>query len=212
MGVSSGGLRNAGAMLDRLSDEELMARFLAGELPAFEVLLVRHRRGIYQFIYRFVGTPTQAEDIMQDVFTRLFTAADSFERRSRFTTWIYTIARNLCIDFLRKRKHRNAASLDQPKNPQDESESTLIEHLRCDARDPEDEAHGRELRAVILRALEAISPEQREVFLLREEAGLPFEEIARIVDAPLNTVKSRMRYALQNLRATLSAQGVDPSG
>ncbi len=189
-----------------------MARFLAGELPAFEVLLVRHRRGIYQFIYRFVGHPAQAEDIMQDVFTRLFTAAASFERRSRFTTWIYTVARNLCIDFLRKHKHRKAASLDQPKNPGDESAGTLLDHLQGDARDPEHEAHGRELRTVILRALESISIEQREVFLLREEAALPFEEIARIVDAPLNTVKSRMRYALQNLRANLSAQGVEPSG
>jgi RNA polymerase sigma-70 factor (ECF subfamily) len=210
MGVSSGGLLNAGAMFERLLDEELMARFLAGELPAFEVLLVRHRRGIYQFIYRFVGNPAQAEDLMQDVFTRLFTAAGSFERRSRFTTWIYTIARNVCIDFLRKRKHRNTVSLDQPKNSGDEPTSNLLERLKCDDRDPEDETHGRELRAVILRALEAISLEQREVFLLREEAGLPFEEIARIVDAPLNTVKSRMRYALQNLRAGLSAQGVEP--
>ena len=189
-----------------------MAKFLAGELPAFEVLLVRHRRGIYQFIYRFVGNPAQAEDIMQDVFTRLFTAADSFERRSRFTTWIYTIARNLCIDFLRKYKHRKAASLDQPRNPGDESAGTLLEHLECGGSDPEHEAHGRELHAVILRALAAISSEQREVFLLREEAGLPFEEIARIVDAPVNTVKSRMRYALQNLRANLAAWGVDPDG
>jgi RNA polymerase sigma-70 factor (ECF subfamily) len=199
-------------MLEKLSDEELMARFLAGELPAFEVLLVRHRRGIYQFIYRFVGSPAQAEDIMQDVFTRLFTAADSFERRSRLTTWIYTIARNLCIDFLRKQKHRVAASLDQPTHPGDESAGTLVEHLRGDAHDPEHEAHEGELRTVILRALESISPEQREVFLLREEAALPFEEIARIVDAPVNTVKSRMRYALQNLRANLAAWGIDPDG
>lgn len=187
-----------------------MLKFLAGEIPAFEVLLIRHKRGIYQFIYRFVGNPAQAEDLMQDVFTRLFAAAGSFERRSRFTTWTYTIARNACIDFLRKHKHRNAASLDQPRNPGDDQSSNLHECLSSDGLNPEDQTHDRELRSVILRALESISPEQREVFLLREEAGLPFEEIARVVDAPLNTVKSRMRYALQNLRANLSAHGVEP--
>ena len=79
-------------MWETLTDEALMARFQQGEVLAFEVLLQRHRRGVYHFIYRFTGNPDLAEDLLQDVFVRLVHSAASFERRSRFTTWLYTIA------------------------------------------------------------------------------------------------------------------------
>jgi RNA polymerase sigma-70 factor (ECF subfamily) len=195
--------------VESLTDEKLMARFQKGEMRAFEVLLARHRRGVFNFVYRFVGTPDKAEDMVQDVFLRMVAARESFQRRSKFTTWLYTIARNLCIDQLRKQKHRNHLSLDQPRNPGAESEVTLMDRVSSNDHEPDRRAHQRELRDYILRAIGELSEEQREVFLMREEAGLPFDEIARIVDAPLNTVKSRMRYALQNLRAALEAQGVE---
>lgn len=200
---------SAGAMLEKLTDEKLMARFQKGEIRAFEALLTRHRRGVFNFVLRFVGNRDLAEDLVQDIFLRLVAAAQSFERRSKFTTWLYTIARNLCIDHHRKKQHRREASLDQPLNPGGESEATLMDRLPSNTPAPDRQANNHRIRDQIRDALEKLSDEQREVFLMREEAGLPFDEIARIVGAPVNTVKSRMRYALQNLRASLEAQGVE---
>jgi RNA polymerase sigma-70 factor (ECF subfamily) len=196
--------------MERLSDERLMARFQQGDMHAFELLLERHRRPVYRFIRRQVGHPSTAEDLLQDVFLRLVHRADSFESRSKFTTWLYTIARNLCIDHLRKQVHRRTVSLDQPQRPGEEGDMTLLGKLPGDAPAPDREAHNRRLQACILRAVDELAPEQREVFVMREDAGLQFEEIARIVEAPVNTIKSRMRYALQNLRAKLEAEGFSP--
>jgi len=196
-------------MLEKLTDEKLMARFQKGEIQAFEALFARHRRGIFNFVLRFVGNRDLAEDLVQDIFLRLVAAAQSFQKRSKFTTWLYTIARNLCIDHYRKKQHRREASLDQPVNPGGESEATLMDRLPSNTPAPDRQADNRRVQDRIREALEKLSDEQREVFLMREEAGLPFDEIARIVDAPVNTVKSRMRYALQNLRASLEAQGVE---
>ena len=196
-------------MLEKLTDEKLMARFQKGEIQAFEVLLARHRRGVFNFVLRFVGNRDLAEDLVQDIFLRLVAAAQSFQKRSKFTTWLYTIARNLCIDHYRKKQHRREASLDQPLNPGGESEATLMDRLPSNTPAPDRQADNHRVQDRIREAIEKLSDEQREVFLMREEAGLPFDEIARIVDAPVNTVKSRMRYALQNLRASLEAQGVE---
>jgi RNA polymerase sigma-70 factor, ECF subfamily len=196
-------------MLEKLSDEKLMARFQKGQLGAFEILLERHRRGIFYFILRFTSNRDTAEDLLQDVFLRVVAKKATFQRRSKFTTWLYTIARNLSIDHLRKMRHRNAASLDQPRKPGSESEVTLMDQIGTKEAPTDQKAHERRLRDHIARAIGSLSPEQREVFLMREENGLPFEEIAEIVKAPLNTVKSRMRYALQNLKSDLQAQGVE---
>jgi RNA polymerase sigma-70 factor, ECF subfamily len=198
-----------GAVLEKLADEKLMARFQKGRLRAFEILFARHRDGVFRFILRFTRNRETSEDLLQDVFLRVVAKKDSFQQRSKFTTWLYTIARNLCIDHLRKMRHRNAASLDQPCRPGSESEVSLMDRIDSKVVSPDKQAHEIRLREHIARAVEELRPEQREVFLMREESGLPFDEIAAIVDAPLNTVKSRMRYALQNLRDNLVAQGVE---
>jgi len=195
--------------LEKLADEKLMARFQKGQMRAFEILLRRHRGGVFRFILRFTANRDTAEDLLQDTFMRVVAKKVSFERRSKFTTWLYTIARNLCIDHLRKMRHRNALSLDQPRNPGSESEVTLMDRVGSKDAPPDERAHEHRLRGHIARAVAELSQEQREVFLMREESGLPFDEIASIVGAPLNTVKSRMRYALQNLKAKLQAQGVE---
>ncbi len=196
--------------MEQPSDEKLMVRFRQGDMRAFETLLTRHRRGVYGFILRFCANRDTAEELLQDVFLRLVDKADSFERRSKFTTWLYTIARNLCIDHTRKMRHRRTASLDQPVGRDEEGGMTLLDRIENDAPAPDRQAHAQRLQDRLRQAVAGLSPEQREVFLMREQAGLPFDEIARIVEAPVNTVKSRMRYALQNLRSRLEAMGVEP--
>ena len=184
------------------SDESLMLRYRDGDVRAFEVLVTRHRKPIYNFILRFVRDAAQAEDVLQETFLRVIKGADAYERQAKFTTWLYTIARNLCVDAARRGKHRNAASLDAPVNNSDDS-AALIDLVSDGKAGVDRQAIGKELQARIKQAIEQLPDEQREIFLLREVSDLQFNEIAKIVGCPENTVKSRMRYALEKLREAL---------
>jgi RNA polymerase sigma-70 factor (ECF subfamily) len=184
------------------SDESLMLRYRDGDVRAFEVLVNRHRRPVYNFILRFVRDPAQAEDTLQETFLRLIKSADSYERTAKFTTWMYTIARNLCVDQSRRAKHRRATSLDAPVGG--EADAPALLDLMADGGAAVDrQAISKELAQRIRVAVEALPDEQREIFLLREVSDLQFNEIAEIVGCPENTVKSRMRYALEKLREAL---------
>jgi RNA polymerase sigma-70 factor (ECF subfamily) len=188
------------------ADEVLLARFQSGDARAFEVLLARHRRTIFHFILRWVGDKETAEDLLQDVFLRVVASSREFKGESKFTTWLYTIARNLCIDTGRKRAFRRHASLDAPAGRgSDPGEGpALVERIPGDEADVHRQALRDEVRPRIEAALETLVEEQREVFILRELSNLPFKEIAEIVGTSENTVKSRMRYALEKLRAALA--------
>ena len=184
------------------SDESLMLRYRDGDVRAFEVLVTRHRRPVYNFIFRFVRDAAQAEDLLQETFLRLIKGADAYEKQAKFTTWLYTIARNLCVDASRRGKHRKAASLDAPINGEEDG-AALIDLVAGGGPAVDRQAISRELAVRIRRAVEALPDEQREIFLLREVNDLQFNEIAEIVGVPENTVKSRMRYALEKLREAL---------
>lgn len=183
------------------SDESLMLRYRDGDVRAFEVLVTRHRKPVYNFILRFVRDPAQAEDVLQDTFLRLIKSAESYEKQAKFTTWMYTIARNLCVDAARRGKHRKAASLDAPVGEEDGA--ALIDLVADGGAGVDRKVISRELAQRIRQAVEALPDEQREIFILREIADLQFNEIAQIVGCPENTVKSRMRYALEKLREAL---------
>ena len=183
------------------SDEGLMLAYRDGDVRAFEVLVTRHRKPIYNFILRFVHDAAQAEDVMQDCFLRVIKGAEAYERQAKFTTWLYTIARNLCVDAARRGKHRKAASLDAPVG--DEDGAALIDMVSDGKDGAERNTLNRELRQRMQKAIEGLPDEQREIFLLREVADLQFNEIAKVVGIPENTVKSRMRYALEKLREAL---------
>jgi RNA polymerase sigma-70 factor (ECF subfamily) len=190
-----------------LPDELLMERYQQGDARAFEILVERHQGPVFNFILRYVGETTAAEDVLQELFLRVVKGATTFQRRAKFTTWLYTIARNLCIDAKRKARYRRTESLDAPVD--DDPESPVmgagIAHQGPSAEDSVQDARARQ---VLIRAMESLSPEQQEVFVLREYAGMPFQEIAEIVGCSENTVKSRMRYALENLRKVLVRGGV----
>jgi RNA polymerase sigma-70 factor (ECF subfamily) len=184
------------------SDESLMLRYRDGDVRAFEVLVARHRKPVYNFILRFVRDSAQAEDVTQETFLRLIKGADAYERQAKFTTWLFTIARNLCVDASRRGKHRKAASLDAPLDGE-EGSASLLDLVPDGGAGVDRQAQSRELALRIRNAIEALPDEQREIFLLREVADLQFNEIASVVGCPENTVKSRMRYALEKLREAL---------
>lgn len=193
-----------GAQKTEPSDEALLVRYQSGDAKAFEHLLRRHRRAVYHFILRSVGSQETAEDLLQEVFLRVVTASREFKGDSKFTTWLFTIARNLCIDTSRKMAFRRHASLDAPGRGSDPGDGpTLGERIAEPSADVHREAVQDELRPRLEAAIATLVEEQREVFVLREFMNLPFKEIADIVGCPENTVKSRMRYALEKLRLAL---------
>jgi RNA polymerase sigma-70 factor, ECF subfamily len=189
-------------MLRDEADESLMVAYQQGDVRAFEILLTRHRKAIYNFILRFVGSREVAEDLLQETFLRVIKGAEAYKRQAKFTTWLYTIARNLCVDQSRRAKHRKAQSLDAPLSASNES-STLLDVLPNEQMGADRKTINKELHVRLHGALAQLSEEQREVFLMREFLDMPFKDIADVVGVPENTVKSRMRYALEKLRLEL---------
>jgi RNA polymerase sigma-70 factor (ECF subfamily) len=190
-----------------VSDEALMVRFQRGDRTCFTALVRRHQTPLYNFALRQLRVASVAEDVVQDAFVRVVQNAADFKHEARFTTWLYTIARNLCIDQMRKRALRKHPSLDDPKGGRggEEGEGPTLGEQTADSRaSVEREATGTELKERIALAVDALPDDQREVFLMREVANLPFKEIAEITGVPENTVKSRMRYALERLQQALS--------
>lgn len=184
------------------SDERLMLRFQAGEARAFEVLVRRHRRPVFSFLLRLTGDRTRAEDLCQETFLKVVRASADWAPRARFQTWLYAIARNQAVDEARRQAFRRAERLD------DAPAAAAASHDPP----PDRSAEGALLRPKLEAALAGLPEEQREVFLLREYAGLRFHEIATVTGVPENTVKSRMRYALEGLRERLAALGIGPEG
>lgn len=191
--------------LSRESDERLLRRFQDGEQVAFEEIFRRHRQRLFRFILGFLRDRHASEDAVQDLFLKVVRDPGRFQARSRFSTWLHAVARNLCIDLLRKRRYRRAASLDRPRPDRlgRADGPPAIEQVPGHEHSPHWHAERSSERLRLLAALSRLPDEQRVVFLLREVAGLPFAEIARVMHAPLNTTKSRMRYALANLRRLL---------
>ena len=188
-----------------ISDAMLMLRYQRGDREAFATLVNRHKRRLYNFIVRQIGDLDTAEELTQEAFLRVVQDASSFKHEARFSTWLYTIGRNLCVDHLRRMTHRRHASLDEPTGPGSDppalSHKLVSEHPGSDA---ERRVQSKQVLDCVMAAVDALPDEQRETFLLREIANLPFKEIAEVVGTSENTVKSRMRYALERLQSSLS--------
>lgn len=182
-----------------------MLKFGSGNHEAFVILLERHEKPVFRFVLRFVSNRTLAEDLTQEVFLKVCKAADRYSKKAKFTTWLYTIARNLCIDTLRRSGKRTELSLDTPIGSDDGDGRTFLDALPDASGDmASSQIMRKEFRDTLEKALAALPDEQREVFVLRQMSGLKFREIADVVGVSENTIKSRMRYALETLRGHLA--------
>jgi RNA polymerase sigma-70 factor (ECF subfamily) len=186
-----------------VSDETLLRRFIEGDADAFEVLVRRFQRPLFNFILRSVRDPDRSEELLQEVFLKVIQRAGEFQGTSKVSTWIYTIARNLCIDTSRKMVFRRHRSLDAPTGD-DPDGPTMLDRVAAATPLADREVIGGDLKERITRAVEELPEEQREVFLMREASNMAFKEIAEVVGVPENTVKSRMRYALERLQRALA--------
>lgn len=190
---------------DSVSDEELLRRFNQGDDTAFEVLVRRFERPLYNFILRSTRDSEQAAELLQEVFLRVVQRSGEFQGQSKVGTWLYTIARNLCIDTSRKMAFRRHRSLDAPTGSSDDGEGqALLDRVASPVAASDRNVIGQDLALRIQAAVDALPDEQREVFLMREIQNMPFKDIAEVIGVPENTVKSRMRYALERLQRALA--------
>jgi RNA polymerase sigma-70 factor (ECF subfamily) len=191
--MSPGDVLDPGAMSD------LVEGLKAGRPEAFERLVRELGDRIFRFVKRLVG-PQWADDVTQEVLIRVFRSIGTYQPTGRFESWIFTIANNLCIDHARKRRPEPALT--------EADEDLQAERFASGAPTPLEDLEVREERAALLKAVERLPLEQRQVFLLREEGGLSFREIADALSCPLNTALGRMHYAMENLRKALKTHGL----
>jgi RNA polymerase sigma-70 factor (ECF subfamily) len=180
------------------SDADLLQQYAAGDAAAFEVLYRRHELKTWRFIRRQIGNDALADELLQEVWFAVAREATRYRPTARFTTWLFTLARNRVIDSLRTRHTHQ--SLDAAHA---DGES-WVESLSDGNAGPEPQLLSDEALRMLLGAVERLPMEQREAFLLQIEAGLALEEIAALTGASFETVKSRLRYARSRLKRELS--------
>jgi RNA polymerase sigma-70 factor (ECF subfamily) len=175
------------------SDETLMLAYAGGDAPAFETLYARHRLPLFRFLLGQLHDKALAEELFQDVWQKVIAARAGWRPEAAFGTWLYRIAHNRLNDHWRAQRHRPAAPLD----------ADLRLAALADTDTPESRADQGERHARLMQALDELPDEQRAVVLLRLQRELSLEEIGTITGVGRETVKSRLRYALDKLRARL---------
>ena len=184
---------------DQIADEVLMKRYGAGDGAAFEKLYRRHKSPLFRFVLRQVSDRSTAEELFQDIWSRVIAQRTDYHVSAKFTTWLYTIARHRVIDFYRAngRQHMiNAEYVNEP--PEDIGEEHLVHHER-----PElilDQAQSLEKIRELVAGLPA---NQREAFVLKYDAGFNLHDIAEITGYKEETIKSQIRYAVSKLKRGL---------
>ena len=188
-----------------MTEQELVALAKQGDQDAFAKLVEANQNKIYSLALRMTGNPEDGADLAQEAFLKAWRSLPTFQEESSFSTWLYRLTSNLCIDFLRKEKRRKAAvttiSLDD-----DEDESLPVE-VPDQRFTPETEVERRELRTAMSRALKVMSEEHRQILILREVEGLSYSEIAELLNLEEGTVKSRIARARISLRNILQKDG-----
>jgi RNA polymerase sigma-70 factor, ECF subfamily len=171
----------------------LVRRCVAGDAVAWEEIVQRYNRRIYNICYRFAGSPDDAQDLTQEVFIKMFRTMNSYDaERGAFMTWVTTITRNLLVDHFRKSKHdRITESLDAPPSEHEDA-MPLSEKIEDKAPPADASVRSRETRETVHRALQKLSPELREAVILRDLQDMDYREIATVLKVPEGTVKSRI--------------------
>ena len=173
-----------------------MARAVVDDMRAFEQLMRRYQTPLFAYLRRMLGAPSDAEDVFQETFLRVYNHRRRFRASAPFRPWLYRIATNLCKDRLRYRRRHPAISLETPQHA---DERAVGERLADQTSSPELAARRNELALRLQAAIDDLPVKQRTVFLLARYDGMPYEEIARVLRIPLGTVKSRMNTATQYL-------------
>jgi len=186
-----------------VTEQELVARAKSGDDEAFAQLMRDNETRIYNLTLRMTGNPEDAMDLAQEAFLNAWRGLKFFKGDSAFSTWVYRLASNACIDHLRRKKRRKDIDLPMPVDEEDDSLPDIPdERFR-----PEQELERQELRQAVADGLSQLSNEHRQVLVMREINGLSYQEIADVLDLEAGTVKSRIARARISLRKILLESG-----
>jgi len=184
---------------DPTGDAALMLAYAAGDAAAFDALYSRHKGGVYRYLVRHCGQAGTADELFQDVWMNVIRARATYVPSARFTTWLYRIAHNRLVDHWRESGRVEFA----PAQGDDDDCDPLDAIPAARTEEPDARADAREQSARLAAALRGLPAVQRDAFLLHQEGGLALAEIAELTGAGIETVKSRIRYALAKLRSEL---------
>ncbi len=182
------------------TDEQLVQSALDGDRRAFEQLVRRHQRGLVNHIFRHIGQREGAVDLAQEVFLKVYQSLSSFDPRYRFTTWLYRIASNCAIDYLRRKRPPTCSIHTDPRDDKSEGAS---KSLAGNDPTPHDLLQLQELKTKLEAAVAALPSDYRQLIDLRHRQHCRYDEIARITQLPLGTVKNRIFRAREMLRHDL---------
>jgi RNA polymerase sigma-70 factor (ECF subfamily) len=202
----TGRIRSSGAY--RLDEAQvvglLVRRCIAGDSAAWEDIVQRYHRRIYNICYRFSGTSDDAQDLTQEVFIKMYRTLNSYDvSKGAFMTWVTTVTRNLLVDHFRKSKHdRMTDSLDTVPSEHEDAQP-LSAQIADPSRSADAQVQSRETREAVHQALQKLSPELREAVILRDLQDMDYKEIAGALKVPEGTVKSRINRGRAELARLL---------
>lgn len=182
-------------MLIKFEDKKLIQQYLKGDEKSLEILITRYLKPIYGFIYKNVGSEADAEDITQEVFVKVWRNIRKFKQEKSFKPWIFQIAKNTSIDFLRKKK-----SIPFSKFENEKGQNPLVDNIVAT---PLNLIEKLSDKKTLLVASEGLTEKEQKIINMRHTDGLSFKEIAETFQESVNTVKSRYRRSLINLRKNI---------
>ncbi len=180
-------------------DNQLIEQYCAGNDHAFDQLYQRYRLPVFNYIFRQVKSQNVADDIFQDVWLRVIKSLQAYNHQGQFLAWLFTIARNRLTDHWRQQKPQDAPGSSIDIDDEQIADTVLAEHVQF----------LKDCMERLLALLQILKPEQRDAFVLQQESGLSLEEIAQVSNCGRETIKSRLRYAMNKLRKGL--EGCDES-
>ena len=190
-------------MLD--SDVSLMLEFQKGDISSFEKLVQKHKESIINIIYQFIGERDEAEDLAVEVFLRVYRAAKKYQAKAKFTTWLYKITTNLCLNEIRKKAKLQTISLSKPISAGEEKEEELIEKIADAAPSPQRILEKKESNALIRKAIDSLPAKQRMATILQIYEELSYKEISTILGCSVKSVERRLYWARTSLKERLSS-------
>ena len=182
-------------------DTDLMLRIKNGDRDAFRQLVERHKLSVLNLCLRFTGNREDAEDLSQEVFLRIFKAAPNYEVKAAFTTWLYRITMNLCLNYQRRKKVLQFFSLNHNKNSNSPNTDRILQIAGTER--PDTEYEKVELRKQVQNAIQSLPENQRTVVILYRYQNLSYKEIAEVLNTTVSAVESRLHRAKENLREQL---------
>lgn len=191
-------------MDDNQAVNALVRRCVSGDAAAWQEIVQQYHRRIYNICYRFSGSPDDASDLAQEVFIKMYRTLSTFDTtRASFMTWVTTVTRNLLVDHFRKGKYdRITDSLDATPGNQEDG-ITIADQLEDKSASPETKMRSQETQKLVHEALKRLSPELREAVILRDLQDMDYKDIAKVLNVPEGTVKSRINRGRTELARLL---------